>query len=73
MWGVPFIPWLWQHASLNGSGPKAAWSMFFYVCLSLIVVGAVCRLLAGRLSYYIRQSDQEARVERLKRERLGDT
>jgi len=30
-------------------------------------------LSAKRHTHYIRQSDQEARIERLKRERLGDT
>jgi hypothetical protein len=74
IWWVPGIPWLWQHASLVGAGhPNAAWSVYVYVCFGLMLIGTGFRVLAGRLSHYIRQSDQEARVERLKRERLGDT
>jgi hypothetical protein len=74
IWDVPYIPWLWEHASLVRPGdPSGAWSVYFYVCLGLTLTGAVFFALVGRLSHYIRQSNQEARVEHLKRERLGDT
>jgi hypothetical protein len=74
IWWVPGIPWLWQHASLGVPGhPNAAWSVYLYVCFGLIAVGGGFRFFAGHLSHYIRQSAQDARVERLKRERLGDT
>jgi len=71
---VPGIPFLWQHASLNGSGhPNAAWSLYSLICFGLMLVGVVFCALVRPLNRDIRRSNQEARVERLKRERLGDT
>jgi len=73
IWWVPGIPWLWEHASLISPGMPGNWSLYSYVCIGLVFIGVVFRLLAGSKHYDITQSNREARVERLKRERLGDT
>ena len=63
---VPGIPFLWQHASLNGSGhPNAAWSLYSLICFGLMLVGVVFCALVRPLNRDIRRSNQEARVERL--------
>jgi hypothetical protein len=65
IWWLPGIPWLWQHAPVVSPGhPSGPWSLYIFLGFGLMLGGVAFWALAMRLSHNIRQSGQEAHVER---------
>src|SRR5215469_3865307 len=49
IWDVPYIPWLWEHASLVRPGDSSVTrSSYILICFGLLVVSAVFGLLVKR-------------------------
>src|SRR5262249_15118803 len=57
IWGVPGVPWLWQHAAwVEAGSPNPHWSVYLWVCLGVMVIGLIFLAWAGYLGRDLRQS-----------------